>query len=239
MTLLVDVLFLFFLLVVFPWLGLRTHRSGVIAAAPRTALYASVVLTHWLLLLPLAFVLWFEGRGLASLGVHRVLPWPLVLLWSASIVAIAVACMLGFAWAGQRLGRRESASVRHILPRTTRERWWFVLLVSPTAGIVEELLFRGFALTRLAPLVGGLAAAIALTSFAFALAHVYQGALGMARAGLLAVLLAVPVVVSGSLLPSILAHAAIDALGATVLARVLAGVSEEKMKIGDEDEYRR
>ena len=223
MTRVADLMFLAFLLVVFPWLGLRTHRSGLIERTPRTSLYVSVAATHWLLLLPLALVLWLEGRGLASLGVDHALPWILVLAWSAALVAAAVALVLGFAWTRRHWGRPESESVRHILPRTARERWLFVGVVSPTAGIVEELLFRGFALTRLAELFGGLAIAVVVTSVAFALAHVYQGGFGMARAGLLAVLLAIPFVVTGSLLPSILAHAAIDALCATVLARELIG----------------
>ena len=105
-------------------------------------------------------------------------------------------------------------------PATRRERWLFAGL-SVTAGITEEFIYRGIALTTLAgwPWLqpwGGPWPAAAVVAAAFGLGHGYQDGLGMMRAGVLGFLLAIPMLLTGSLLPGMAAHAALDL---TVLAR--------------------
>jgi membrane protease YdiL (CAAX protease family) len=61
------------------------------------------------------------------------------------------------------------------------------------AALGEELVWRGFALTRVAELLGGARgawlAALALVNAAFGLAHLYQGATGVIEAALAGILL--------------------------------------------------
>ena len=93
--------------------------------------------------------------------------------------------------------------------------------MSVTAGITEEFIYRGIALSSLAGLPwlqawGGPWLAAAMVAIAFGLGHGYQDAIGMMRAGVLGFLLAVPMLLTGSLLPGMAAHAALDL---TLLAR--------------------
>ncbi len=97
-----------------------------------------------------------------------------------------------------------------LLPRGGQERFAF-FLVALTAGICEEVLYRGFLLHVLVQDFGvSGVAAVGLAAVAFGVAHAYQGWLGAlvtcaAGAGFVAVYC-----VTGSLLPGILIHALID-----------------------------
>jgi membrane protease YdiL (CAAX protease family) len=96
-----------------------------------------------------------------------------------------------------------------LLPHTTRERRVF-LVVSLLAGTVEEYVMRGFCLLVLAQASGSMVLSFVLVTLGFAVAHGYQGAWATLRTGLLGAILAVPVVVTGMLLPSMIAHAGTD-----------------------------
>ena len=100
-----------------------------------------------------------------------------------------------------------------------------LLLLCPSAGVCEEFLYRGFLWSRLATLLSSEALAVLLASAAFGAAHLYQGWLGASRAALLAVLLSGPVIAHGTLVPSMAAHALIDAVCAVWLAPPAAGES--------------
>lgn len=97
-----------------------------------------------------------------------------------------------------------------LLPVTRPERRLFVG-VALTAGVAEELLFRGFLMLYLTDVVGwSWQSAAAGSAIAFGLNHLYQGvgpALTSAAAGYL---LAEVYLQTGSLLLPVLIHAAID-----------------------------
>jgi membrane protease YdiL (CAAX protease family) len=100
---------------------------------------------------------------------------------------------------------------------------WVTLPLAIVAGVYEEIVFRGFLLGRLRlvmatkkPIVGDILA-IAVSSFIFGLGHLYQGALGVVQTMFAGVCLAVLVVISKSLWPSILTHAGIDATSLVVV----------------------
>ena len=60
-----------------------------------------------------------------------------------------------------------------------------------------------------------------LVTLGFAVAHGYQGAWATLRTGLLGAILAIPVVVTGTLLPSMIAHAGTDILAGAFGYRLL------------------
>jgi membrane protease YdiL (CAAX protease family) len=97
----------------------------------------------------------------------------------------------------------------HLLPRTRHETTAFAG-ISLLAGIAEEYAYRGFCLLHLRALTGSWAVAFALTTVGFGLGHLYQGPGGALRTGIVGGILALPVVYTGSLLPSVLAHAGVD-----------------------------
>lgn len=136
---------------------------------------------------------------------------------SAGLAAGAVATAGGLGAVGgvsrlaRGLGWEESRAVFFLLPRGRREKAWFVLLAL-AAAVCEEYVYRGVALHVVEAWTGRAWPAVAVTSLSFGLAHGYQRAAGVLRATLLGVLLAAPVVRTGSLLPAVAAHFAINAV---------------------------
>ena len=98
-----------------------------------------------------------------------------------------------------------------ILPVTQQERAWFAL-VSVTAGICEETLYRGFLIRYLSngPWHAGLWTALAIASISFGLAHGYQGLSGIIGTTLLGAVMAVLFLAGGSLWLPMALHAIID-----------------------------
>ena len=98
-----------------------------------------------------------------------------------------------------------------LLPRTVRERRAFALL-SVTAGVCEETLYRGVlaaVVTALWPGVGAVGAAM-LSAAAFGLAHLYQGAVGVVTSTVLGACLGVLYLATGSLVLPACYHALVD-----------------------------
>jgi len=104
--------------------------------------------------------------------------------------------------------REKLQPLRALIPHTPGEYRLFVPL-AVTAGICEEFLFRGY-LVWVLQLVMGLYPAAAVSMVAFGLAHGYQGGKFGFRAFGVGVVLGVMALVTHSLLPGILLHAAID-----------------------------
>ncbi len=146
--------------------------------------------------------------GLA-LPVGRYLPQTLgftayvVVLLGVSTLALRRRAASGKAVPGQ-------GAIAELLPRTPVERR-LAIAVALTAGVCEELLYRGM-LVALAVALFGLpivpAAVVAVA--VFAVAHVYQGVAGALGTALLGALLSGLYVYSGSLLLPIAVHALID-----------------------------
>jgi membrane protease YdiL (CAAX protease family) len=101
--------------------------------------------------------------------------------------------------------------VSFVLPHTPVEYRWF-RAVAVTAGVCEELLYRGFAVWALAPwltLWGAAAASVIL----FGLGHGYQGRKGATRATIVGAVLGALALATGSIVPGVIVHAIVD-LGA-------------------------
>lgn len=130
--------------------------------------------------------------------------------WAVGIAAAGLATVWLVVRLGQVLGLPESRLSFVLMPRTSREKQAF-LLVAAVAAIGEEYLYRGFMYHTFTGALSGPWTAAALTSVSFGVAHGYQKTIGMARATLLGVLLALPVIWTGSLFPSIVAHFWINA----------------------------
>jgi membrane protease YdiL (CAAX protease family) len=97
------------------------------------------------------------------------------------------------------------------------------LLLSLTAGVWEELLYRGFLVGFLEPRAG-LLAAVVLSSAIFGLGHVYQGRRGILNTGLVGLVFAGLYALTRSLWWLMLAHALVDMAGGVVAFRIAARV---------------
>ena len=117
-----------------------------------------------------------------------------------------------------RAYRRQAEEFSGLLPDTVVERFGFVLL-SLTAGICEEALYRGFLIQYLnggAPALP-LLAALAASSLAFGFGHLYQGVPAVLRTGVTGIAFGLLFLLSGSLIPGMVLHALIDLQGVYVL----------------------
>lgn len=130
--------------------------------------------------------------------------------WAALVAGLGLATVWMMVRLGQALKLPESRLSFVLMPRTGEEKRAF-LLVAAAAAIGEEYLYRGFMYHVFAGTLGGPWTAAILTSVSFGVAHGYQRTIGMARAALLGGLLTVPVIWTGSLFPSIVAHFWINA----------------------------
>src|SRR4029077_13742463 len=95
-----------------------------------------------------------------------------------------------------------------LIPHTSGEYRLFVPL-AVTAGICEEVLFRGYLIWVLQLVIGLIPAAI-VSMVVFGLGHGYQGGKFGFRAAIAGVAMGVLALVTRSLLPGMLLHAAID-----------------------------
>lgn len=110
------------------------------------------------------------------------------------------------------LFRRHAEACPALLPEAGIERVAF-LLVSVTAGICEEVLFRGFLIQFLAygPLALPLAVALFAASLSFGLGHIYQGTKGVIGTAVGGFVFGLLFLLCGNLWPGIILHALIDA----------------------------
>lgn len=219
---LLDHLYLFVVVVVYPAAGVfgfRRLMRRIAAGHPvdRLHVYRNTMLGHWALLL-IGLVLWSaEGRSWSALGLYSTgQPAWAIAVAVAFVVAVIVVLLQqlrGLARAdGQTVSRLHErlGNLGAVVPRTRVELHRFYA-VSLTAGIVEEVLWRGFLIWYLSQF-WSLGVAALVSTLAFGIAHAYQGwrqvpsitAVGAALTGLY--------LLTGTLWASIAMHIAIDVL---------------------------
>ena len=207
-------LYLVLILVGAPFIAWRAAASGAIVQTPRLVLYRTAVLTSWLLALLGGAVLWWDqSLAPADVGLTGLSAGHFLIASAVTLIALLLVA-LGMSGVQRLAGASESPQLIHMIPRNGNERSFFVALAL-TAGITEEFVFRGIAITTLSGTTwftgayGPWAAAL-LVSLAFGLGHGYQEFWGVVRASLLGFGLAVPFLLTGSLLPGIVAHTLVD-----------------------------
>lgn len=214
-----DYIAVFLFALVLPLVGYATHQRSFRKLAEgngalRIRAYLSNGAILWALLILVAFAWHTAARDLALMGFA--LPGTLR-FWGGSALAGLIILPLIY----QVISARKSADYRHqltedmgplvhLMPRSGRELVYFSGL-AVSAGVVEEILFRGALIWYLGLWLDNIwAAAIAL--IIFTLAHSYQGLKNALRAGLAGLALTIVYLLSGSILPAIILHAAIDLL---------------------------
>lgn len=225
----VDHLFVFLLLVVQPIHGAVSYRrylKRIEAGEPADPikLYREIMLLEWLALAALATVWIFFNRPAAELGFVA----PAGVNFYVGIVLLVLVC--GFlVYTGHRVKRMTDdektqqaeslGDLVHFLPRNPVHYRYFIG-TSITAGIVEEIVYRGFViwyLMQFMPVWG----AVITSSIFFGLGHSYQGASGMLRTGLIGLGFAVFYVFTGSIWLPIIGHALLDVLQGKSIVEIL------------------
>ncbi len=192
----------------------RQLEAGVPSA--RASEYAWTMAIQWLLTISLLAYWVYLGRPVASMG----LAWPPTALTATGTLLLAVAVVAFFAQQARAVARSPEAraqlltqldaqpAARALIPRTRTEARLFVG-VALTAGICEEVLYRGYLLWYIDGfLERGVAVSAAIV--AFGVAHAYQGVRGMALTGIVGGVSMALYLLTGSLIASIVLHAATD-----------------------------
>jgi membrane protease YdiL (CAAX protease family) len=99
--------------------------------------------------------------------------------------------------------------VQRLLPKTSTERGVWVL-VSISAGLCEEFLYRGWLLSLFSAALGSVWLGLLVSSILFGLAHAYQGPKAIPGTGILGIIFGILFIVSGSLIPGQLLHTVMD-----------------------------
>lgn len=228
------VLILLSLGIVVPWRGAarmkRLLNKPELNSADRLSLYGSTILFQ--LLIVSIVGLRTLARSVSPEELGLVVPDPWQVIWT-SIILTAVLCV-NQAVGLRRItrmpeGKRGSlfAITERIMPRTRTETLVFSALAL-TAGLSEEFLYRGFvfmAFVRMIVNFGppNVMSAI-LSSTLFSLAHIYQGRRGIITTFVVGIIFAFFRVWTGSLLPSVVAHAGIDFVAGIAMSKFLRKV---------------
>jgi uncharacterized protein len=189
----------------------------------------------WAVLCSLAVSSWrlsCSGLRWSDLGLRtpesavRALAWVAALYVASVLVKVLVIDPLATAasWRSMNLSRFSQ------LPGNTTLLGGYLLLVWASAAFGEELVFRGFLLTRLELLLGGefIATATAVTGQAllFGVAHWYLGLRGVSTAALIGLVYGAVYVCNGrNLVPLIVAHGLTDSLSLIAIYSRLARVT--------------
>jgi len=224
-------LILAFLAVVIPWRGKirvgRLMKRPDLGPSDRLSLYGSTIASQWVIA---GIVLWralARGMNLIELGLTVSDPWRMAWMTVALTLILCASQFAGLRRIARIPAEERGALFRiteKIVPRTMTETAAFTVLAI-TAGLSEELLYRGFVFALFARLFVGAPAQIiyagCLSSLWFSGAHLYQGRRGVITTFVVGIIFFSMRVWSGSLLPPMVAHAAVDLLAGICVPRML------------------
>jgi len=238
---LVDHIFMFLLFVVQPIHGaweFNRYVERVKAGEPanRVKLYRGTFVLEWVAFGVLAATWYLLRRPVADLGF--VSPGGINFWIGVALLAIVSALLLHTWRQSKTMSTEDKAKqkqsfgkLEHFLPHTDRDyRLFFGLSI--TAGIVEETIYRGFALWYLAQFMPIWAAVVA-SSVVFGLGHSYQGAGGMVRVTIIGAVFGAFYIFTGSIWLPILGHFLLDALQGLGILEVLRKDDEAMQHQGD------
>ena len=152
------------------WSAYRAAQLRASAAPPRLGLYATTFLFEWLLF---GLVIWraparevLAARWTSARQVLRDIGIAVAFWAAAAILLVVFGLLLGV--------RSRAQAVQFMLPQSVVEiAFWLVLSVS--AGICEEAVFRGYLQRQFIGWTGSTPAGIAISAAVFGAAHAYQG----------------------------------------------------------------
>lgn len=204
--------FLLFVTVVVPWAVLRNRESALAMAHIPLALRFYAMLLPQVILGVLAIVIaLIEGVELFPRRAPAAMSW----LAGAAFLGLALALV----WRHWRRSVEEQKPTWRLFAPTNRteRRMWVIL--SLTAGVGEELVWRGVLPALVAAVTGSLLSGIALSVLSFALAHAIQGPRSVLAIAAIAAAFHALVLISGSLYVAMVVHFIYDVVAGFTYAR--------------------
>lgn len=232
----VDLFFLALIFIAWPLageLGKSRNKDGDAPEITPIDVYNSSMFFLWATALPILIGWAVMARPWASLGlVYERGP-----IMTGAFIAVAVILAYHFvqlirAFVSPKVRaylRNELHTLKdtiHLVPRTGKE-YRRAMMMSVTAGITEEIIFRGYLIWALSQFLHfWLAVVIAIAHFVFL--HRYQGWRGMRQVALITTTMTALFVVTGSLAPGIVLHILIDIINISRIAVSIRETSEEQ-----------
>jgi len=215
---------IFLLLVIAGWSAWGYFGAVRMRAAQnphRAAMYILTILWEWAVVAYIAWGAHRHGSSLRELIGGRWNSLKAVLkdagiaagFWLIAIVVLfCTAVALGATKPGQ--------SVRFLLPQNRLEIFLWILTAA-TAGICEEIIFRGYFQKQFHAWTGNVSAGVLLSSAAFGMGHVYQSGKSAVIIGVYGLLFGILAEFRKSLRPGMMAHAWHDGF-AGLVGRLIA-----------------
>lgn len=218
MPIVLDHVFAVVLAILFPIragiFGYRRLTTADPGEVPRVRmwLYRQGIAIQWALS-AVAIALWaWQGRSWAALGLVPALTWGLL------GVAVGFTAIVLYVLSQRRKAiddeealsrlRGQMRNIERMLPRSPDELRWFGRL-AVTAGICEELLYRGYLIWYLSSWLA-LLPAVLVASVVFGLGHAYQGPRGIALTAGVGAFMSAIYLLTGSLFACMVIHALMD-----------------------------
>jgi len=154
-----------------------------------------------------------RGESWAALGLRKPRRWSVAMVQAVVIAVVVLSVMLGLQLMLEGIFKTPDDSFLDDVRGNVWLYLYFVGVVSWLAqGLGEELLFRGFIMTRLAQMFrlnrAAWGAAVLIQGVLFGLMHGYQGVAGMISAAGAGIVFGIGYLMTGrNLLPCVIAHA--------------------------------
>jgi membrane protease YdiL (CAAX protease family) len=201
-------IFMFVLVVVFPILDYVLYPR----LKSTMQIYVWNILALWSLTAACIWTSRMNHLALSDLGEQT--GNPCCTLVVSGIVAALFLLLIGIQKAQKKKASPEQlekalAGVKRLMPTNSTERAVWVI-VSISAGVCEELLYRGWVLNLFAAALGSVWLGWLISSILFGFGHAYQGRNAIFGTGIVGAVFGIVYVVCGSLIPGQLLHTAID-----------------------------
>lgn len=186
--------------------------------------YIAIITTEGLIIAFIELSVWWHGVSVRTLVGENSARWRLIVLDLGLAVAFLVAADLFVFLLNYVLGRlmhpTASEAMKALLPQSRLEVAVFLLLAL-TAGICEEIIFRGYLQRQFAAWTNSAVIGIWVQGVAFGLAHAYQGPAQVILIAVYGCMFGVLARWRGSLRAGMVAHFLQDGIGGLLLARML------------------
>jgi uncharacterized protein len=201
-------IFTFVLVVVFPILDYVLYPR----LKSTMQIYVWNILALWSLTAACVWTSRMNHLALSDLGAQTGNPFRTLVV--CGILAAIFLLLIGIQNAQRKKASPEQlekalAGVKRLMPTNSTERAVWVV-VSLSAGVCEELLYRGWVLSLFSAALGSVWMGLLISSILFGFAHVYQGPNAIFGTGIVGAVFGIVYVVCGSLIPGQLLHTAMD-----------------------------
>ena len=220
--------FLLVLSVLVPFHGVLAYgrlksASDPIPTRTKLRLYVTIVAMEWTLVLVALVLMHRDGLTLASLGQTIGDTRRTLLVTAAGFLVLLVLTLFNLKQI-RRASHEELESTvekaRKFVPVGGTEIAAFAF-VAFTAGVCEEILYRGWLVSFLGALFGSIWIGMVAAAVLFGVGHAYQGRQGMIATGVLGLVFGTMFVLVRSLVPGEAIHAGIDLVNGVLAGRVV------------------